>query len=84
MQGTRVRSLVREGSTRGVERGITTTEPELQGPPAATTEACTPRTRAPQDEPPQGEAQDPKKEQRLLTATRDSPSKATRLQRSHK
>ena len=53
LQGTSVRALVQEDPTcRGV-----TTEPALKSPRATTTEACTPRARAPQQEkPPQCEA----------------------------
>ena len=74
MQGTPVRSLIREDEPHAVEQlspCTTTTEPEFQSLCAATTEDRTPRARAPQQEKPlQREACAPQPERAApLTAT---------------
>ena len=54
MQGTRVRAQVQEdpNAAKQLSPCATTTEPALQIPQATTTEARTPRARAPQQEKP--------------------------------
>ena len=52
MQGTRVRAWVREDPTCHRATKPVTRVPQLRSPCAATTEACTPRTRALQQEKP--------------------------------
>ena len=73
MQGTRVPCL--DGIPLGVGQlspCAMTTEPALQGPGAATAEACAPQW----EKPLQWEAQAPKQEQLLLAATRASPGES--------
>ena len=65
VQGTRLRALAREdptcrGATKPMRHNYWARKPQLLSPRATTTEACTPRARAPQqEEPPQWEARGP-------------------------
>ena len=60
-------------------------EPQLLSPLATTTEACTPRVHAPQQEkPPQWEARAPQGRVALLATTRKSSCAATKTQHSQK
>ena len=89
MQGTWVQALVQEDPTchratkpcapQLLSLRSRAREPQLLNPQAATTEACAPRVRAPQQEKPlQWEAHTPQWRAAPLEATRESPCAATR------